>query len=129
MTKLYKNIFILLLTLSVSTVAIADESLWDKTKNWAGGLWGSTKEGASDATDWSKKKLKKGTSATEDGVKDGVEWSEDKVEKGANKVEKGADWGVDKAKKGWSATKKGSKSFWKELTSDDESSPENSQKK
>lgn len=122
MNQLYKNILALLLTLSVSTVAIADESLWDRTKNFAGDLWGSTKEGASDASDWSKKKLKKGAAATEDGVKDSVEWSE-------HKAKKGAEWSSDKTKKGWSATKKGSQSFWKELTSDGGASSENNPQK
>jgi len=47
------------------------------------------------------------------GTEEGVEWS-------GEKIEQGADWTTGRAQKGWSATKKGAKSFWQELTADDE---------
>ncbi len=105
MNNRYKGISILLLALSCSTITVADENLWNKTKNWAGDLFESSEPKEDENT------------ITQEDLEAGLKWSGDKIEKGAN-------WGVGKAKKGWSATSKGSQTFWQELTSDDDDASE-----
>lgn len=50
-----------------ATFAVAEESFWDKTK-----------DGATDAVDWTKEKSEKGLEAAKEGTEKAVDWTKEK---------------------------------------------------